>query len=171
MRLLLLTAMLALFGCKAEGDTQVQNRLIVSTDYSLDAFGGRLLGTDLGEWRGKLYFQDADGKADVLLKENVRGIVQNQEGVFVFTGLAHLTLNEGYLYMVSRSQSGRVVVSRLGRLPGAPARVVQSGFGGVTSFLVYSGYSNDRQLFECYQLAGRVVSRGYDCLPPKQGAP
>jgi hypothetical protein len=167
MRSLLLMVMLALCGCSAEQRTPTKVREIFVPDYSLEAFGGRLLGTDRGEWIGKLMFQDSDGNLSTILAENVHGIVKNPKGVFVFTGLAHLSLNEGYIYSVTREPDGRVLASRLGRLPVAPTRVSQLQPGDATSFLVYSGFSNDRPLFECYQLQGMIVSRAQDCLPPK----
>jgi hypothetical protein len=167
MRSLLLTVMLVLCGCSAEQRTPTKAQDILVPDYSLEAFGGRLLGTDRGEWIGKLMFQDADGNLSTILAENVHGIVKNPEGVFVFTGLAHLSLNEGYIYALTREPDGRVLASRLGRLPGAPTRVSQLQPEGATFFLVYSGFSNDRPLFECYQLQGKIVSRAQDCLPPK----
>lgn len=171
MRLLLLAVVLASWGCSSEESAPSGNRQIVVPDYALDAFGGRLLGTDHGEWIGKLMFQDADGDVDTLLSENVHGIVENSEGIFVFTGLAHLSINDGFIYVVARNPSGELVASRIGKLPGAPTRVTQPQIGGATTFLVYSGYSNDRQLFECYQLIGKIVSRAYDCLPPKSSGP
>ncbi|WP_148040948.1 hypothetical protein [Montanilutibacter psychrotolerans] len=167
MRLLLLMIILALCGCSVEPSAPAQTPEVVVPDHSLDAFGGRLLGVDRGEWIGKLLFQDADGTLDTVLAENVHGIVRNSNGIFVFTGLAHMSVNEGYVHTVAREPDGRVTVSPLGRLPGAPTRVRQLQPEGATSFLVYSGFSNDRPLFECYQLIGKIVSRGHDCLPPE----
>lgn len=167
MRSLLLTAILLLCNCSAEQPTPVaQRHRTVVPDYSLDAFGGHLVGTDRGEWIGELMFQDAEGNLDTVLKENVVGIVRNNDGVFAFTGLAHLGTDEGYIYVISPARKG-VVASRLERLPGAPSQVSQPHPGDATSFLVYSGFSNDRPLFECYQLVGKLVTRGYDCSPPK----
>ncbi|WP_363796552.1 hypothetical protein ABU614_14815 [Lysobacter firmicutimachus] len=65
--------------------------------------------------------------------------------MFVFTGLAHLSSNEGHVYRLTRAADGPVVATRLGRLPGAPSRVRQAHRDGATSFLVYSGYRNERQ--------------------------
>jgi hypothetical protein len=161
--------MLVLCGCSAEQSTpnQASAPEVVVPDYSLDAFGGHLLGTDRGEWIGKLMFQDADGHLTTLLNENVHGIVKNADGIFAFTGLAHLSLNEGYIHFVTQEPHGPVLVTRLGRLPGAPTRVRQLQPTGATFFLVYAGFSNNRQVFECYQLAGKIVRRGHDCLPPE----
>jgi hypothetical protein len=167
MRSLLLMAMLVLCGCSAEQRSPAQTQEIVVPDHSLDAFGGHLLGTDRGEWIGRLMFQDADGHLETILNENVHGIVKNPAGIFAFTGLAHLGANEGYIFVITRKPDGPVTASRLGRLPGAPTRVSQSQPEGVTSFLVYSGFSGNRPLFECYQLTGNIVSRGHGCLPPK----
>lgn len=167
MRPLLLTVMLVLCACSAEQRAPAQTRQIVVPDHSLNAFGGHLLGTNRGEWIGKLIFRDADGNLDTVLTENVHGIVRNPEGVFVLTGLAHGTANEGYIFVIARESDGPVTASRLGRLPGAPTQVSQLQPDGVTTFLVYSGFSSNRPLFECYQLAGKIVSRAHDCLPPK----
>ncbi len=101
-----------------------------------------------------------------MLNENVHGIVKNSAGIFVFTGLAHLGNNEGYIYMVALGANEQVQTTLLGRLPGAPTQVSPKGDGS-TTFLVYSGFSNNRPLYECYSLTGRMVSRAYDCLPPK----
>jgi hypothetical protein len=163
----MLASILVLGACSAEqrAPNEPEPKKVVP-DYSLDAFGGHLRGTDRGEWIGELTFQDVDGDTETILKENVLGIAKNGEGVFAFTGLAHMGTNEGYIYAISRTSEGHITASRLGRLPGAPSRVAQLQPNGATSFLVFSGFSQGRQLFECYQLIGKVVSRGHTCLPP-----
>ena len=62
--------------------------------HSLDAFGGRLIGTDRGEWIGRLQFEDPAGGVRTILEKNVLGIVKNKDGVFVFTGLDHLDAHD-----------------------------------------------------------------------------
>ena len=171
MRSLLLTAMLMLCGCSAEqpAPKPIREHRVVVPDHSLDAFGGRLYGTNRGEWIGQLTFQDADGDLETVLNENVHGIVENPEGIFVFTGLAHLSANEGYIYILTRAAEGPVVATPLGRLPGAPKGVAQLQRGGATYFLVRSGHHrNGDALFECYRLVGKIVDHGNDCLPPKR---
>lgn len=134
-------------------------------DYSLPAFDGKLLGTDEGEWIGSLMHQDETGKIHALLNENVHGIIRNNAGIFVFTGLSHLGTNEGYIYAVAQGRDGSINTRLLGRLPGAPSKVRQLPDGS-TSFLVHVGYKDDGQHFECYSLNGDVVSRSLDCSPP-----
>ena len=165
MRSLLLMSILALLGVASQRVAFAQPG--ETADHSLAAFGGHLLGTDRGEWVGKLTFQDANGNLVALINENVHGIVKNSEGIFVFTGLAHMSLNEGEIFAVTRTPDGKLTASSVGYLPGAPSRVRQREPGGATSFLVYSGFRGDQRLFNCYQLIGKVVSRGQDCLPPE----
>lgn len=149
-------------------------RLAVSTDevlkadHAMPAFGGRLLGTDRGEWIGELAFEDRDGSVETVLNENVHGIVENPAGIFVFTGLDHLGGNVGTIYSIDMTADRDVVATRLGRLPGAP-RDVKPQPGGATTFLVASGRfdAESRQVYECYELRGDRVRRSLDCLPPK----
>src|SRR5688572_15285217 len=44
---------------------------VIKADYMLPAFGGRLIGTDRGEWIGELLFQDDAGRVETILHENV----------------------------------------------------------------------------------------------------
>lgn len=166
----LLLAILFLSAClsqrQALASTATLTRLSVPA-HTLHVFGGMLLGVDNGEWGGNLTFEDAAGDSVELLRENVQGIVRNEAGVFVFTGLNHMGFNEGYIHSVSRTEAGRIEASLLGRLPGAPGQVIQRA-DGVTNFLVSTGdYSRDgRPVYACYALTGRIVSHSLDCLPP-----
>jgi hypothetical protein len=144
----------------------VPRQEIILPDHVLPAFGGKLLGTDRGEWVGKLMFQDEAGNLKTILNENVHGIVENSAGIFVFTGLSHLTLNEGYIYIIDQGANEDVGAALLGRLPGAPHQVTQVRDGS-TSFLVFSGFKDDHQYFECYALIGKIFSHSNACLPPK----
>jgi hypothetical protein len=171
MRPIAVAVLISCCSCSAQPDSQsssAPHREVLVPDHTLPAFGGQLLGTDDGEWIGKLIFQDGAGNLQTLLKENVHGIVQNSSGIFVFTGLAHMRSNEGYIYMVAADRKEKIHTTLLGRLPGAPGQVSQKPDGS-TTFLVYSGFSSDRPLYECYSLTGKIVSRAYDCLPPKTG--
>lgn len=147
--------------------THIPKVSTINVDYAIPAFGGQLLGTDRGESIGALLFKDATGNITVLLNENVQGMVQNQVGLFVFTGLAHLGTNDGFIYTVKRGVSNRLAVERLGRLPGAPSEVTQLA-DGTTTFLVFAGYKGEHQYFECYSLVGNVVSHSNACKSPKR---
>jgi hypothetical protein len=169
-RLLLTTALLR--GCAQQSAPTVAPAPVgpemhaVIVDHALSAFSGRLLGTDHGEFAGSLMFEDAGGDRITLLKENVHGIVRNDAGVFVFTGLGHLGINDGYIYTISGGEPFQAKI--LGRLPGAPQQVVQRA-DGVTSFLVFTGRhsKNGRPVYACYALAGSRVAHDQACSPPR----
>lgn len=170
MKPILLAATLMLCSCTQGNDehapTSPKPRVLIP-DHVLRVFGGRLLGTDHGEWIGKLQFQDKDGALHTLLKENVHGIVKNEDGIFAFTRLAHLSVNEGAIYLVAmRTDNGELEARPLKRLPGSPSDVRQLE-KDITTFLVNTGYSGDHLLYECYSLIGSAVNRSYDCAPPK----
>ncbi|MCC4631995.1 hypothetical protein [Xanthomonas dyei] len=133
-------------------------------EYAVAAFGGLLTGTDRGEWIGRLQFTDAAGKTHSLLEENVLDIVKNEQGIFVFTGLLHVGLNEGALYAVKRDTHGVVGAQLVNRLPGAPSQIHLQP-DGRTSFLVFTGKFDvqQREIYKCYSLTGNAVSRGSGC--------
>lgn len=114
-------------------------------------------------------FEDEAGNVQTLLNENVHGIVENTAGIFVFTGLSHLSINEGYIYIVATEEDEKLRLSRLGRLPGAP-RQIQKHADGSISFLVFAGYRDDRRYYECYSLTGEIVARSTNCAQPKTTA-
>ncbi len=135
-------------------------------DHALPAYGGRLLGIDRGEWGGSLLFEDEAGNRTSILDENVHGIVENSAGIFAFTGLAHLQINDGYIYVITKEPDERIYATMLGKLPGSPSQVTPLG-QGMTSFLVFTGFRDNAPYFECYSLIGRVVARSNHCSPPK----
>jgi hypothetical protein len=100
----------------------------VTPTYRLKAFGGELMGDERGEFGGELMFRDQHGVVHRLLKDNVHGIFQMSFGIVVFTGLAHLSLNSGNIYLVTASPGG-VVAGLFRELPGAPDQVVRDSSG------------------------------------------
>ena len=134
-------------------------------EHSLRAFGGKLLGADRGEFIGYLVYQDQNGKNTTLLRENVHGIVENREGIFVLTGLAHLGMSEGDLYKVTAGTNGQVQATKLGYLPGAPSNIKHNADGSI-SFLIDMGYRGSKRHYQCYSLTGSVVSYSNTCDPP-----
>ena len=146
------------------------NTSIDNSQVKLEAFGGTLYGQDRGEWIGGLYFRDQADRAYEVIDQNVHGIIRNDSGIFVFTGLAHLSLNEGYIYQLTVNSEQQIVPTRLGRLTGAPTQVIQHK-DGVTSFLTYSGYVGDKQHFRCFELDGARVADSNLCDPPSRSQP
>lgn len=67
---------------------------------------GTMVGRDAGEWGGDLHFISHDGVATRLLNANVLGLKKVDDAVLVFTGLAHLGINEGELVRVQRDHAG-----------------------------------------------------------------
>ncbi|WP_133125671.1 hypothetical protein [Xanthomonas prunicola] len=92
------------------------------------------------------------------------GIIENAHGIFVFSGLLHLGLNEGALYAVGRNERGVVTARQVSRLPGAPSQIHLRS-DDRTSFLVFTGKfdAQQQEIYECYFLAGDAVSRGSGC--------
>jgi hypothetical protein len=134
----------------------------------LQAFGGKLLGTDRGEWIGELLFQDETGGVARVLHENVLGIAENPEGIFVFTGLHHRGTNIGFIHIVALIRENDVVATRLGRIPGAPSNVTRQPDGTTTFLVATDRYDQKKRLIhECYELRGKVVERSLSCIPPK----
>lgn len=88
-------------------------------NYALAACGGALLGRDAGEWGGELVFRGKGGTIQRMLEKNVHGIFRMPFGIVVFTGLAHLGINEGSIYLVSCRPAG-ASASLMRNLPGAP---------------------------------------------------
>jgi hypothetical protein len=107
----------------------------------LKVHGGYVVGSDRGEWGGELAYLDNSGKSVLLVEKNVHGIYHMPFGVVAVAGLAHLTLNEGTLYLVKIPESGSPTATPWKALPGAPERM---------------GMLKDGRLFiEC--AGGRVV--------------
>ena len=140
---------------------------VMKPDYVLQAFGGKLLGTDHGEWIGQLAFQDSQGGTETVLRENVHGIVENNAGVFVFTGLRHIHTNDGFIYEITKTNNNDIIATRIRRLPGAPSNVAQQP-DGATTFLVLTDRMSTKgfPIAECYELRDKVVQRSPNCSEP-----
>jgi hypothetical protein len=81
---------------------------------------GWLLGFDQGEFGGGLSFMDANGKVTLLSQENVHGFVETSQGVMIFVGLAHLTLDSGSVEIARYPITADTKVHFLAPLDGAP---------------------------------------------------
>jgi HEAT repeat protein len=83
---------------------------------------GLILGGNRGEWGGELVFKDKAGVVTTLIEDNTTGIHRMPFGIVAATGLAHMMLNHGYLYLVD-FKDGSPPKSRIWKvLPGAPLK-------------------------------------------------
>ena len=83
---------------------------------------GFLVGSSRGEWGGELIYLAGKSPQVRLIDENITGIHPHALGTVVVTGLAHLGLNAGALYLAKLVRPGKYDVSRWKTLPGAPRR-------------------------------------------------
>ncbi len=82
--------------------------------------GGQIVGGDRGEWGGELAYMTDQSTATILLKGNTRGIHLLPFAILAVSGLAHLSLNSGALFMVVPVDGGGFKAKRWKTLPGAP---------------------------------------------------
>jgi HEAT repeat protein len=105
------------FGANGPTTTKIKQ----TPELGLRTATGVLVGSDRGEWGGELMlFDQTKSPPRRLLDENIRGIHLHRAGIVVVTGLAHMTLNDGALYLVSFAKNGGPEVTRWKSLPGAP---------------------------------------------------
>lgn len=164
--ILAVASALALFATATWSDDQTPEREPYHVAARAPAFGGELLGYDDGEWGGQLVFKNAAGERQVVLKTNTPGLAATREGVFAFTGLAHLTLREGAIWELKQDATGRVVARQIIELPGPPGSVRQRD--GQVTFQLFTGgrYLDGEPIFKCMEFRERSVTRGEDCGPP-----
>lgn len=147
----------------------------VAPAYRLKAFGGELMGDERGEFGGELMFRDQHGLVHRVLKENVHGIFQMPFGIVAFTGLAHLSLNSGKIYLVTASPGG-VVAGLFRALPGAPNQVVPE-LSGDLHFKVFTRRFEKNEAGEegpiedCYRMtkSGTIEKMNCAYVSPRTG--
>ena len=110
-------------------------------------------GTNRGEWGGKLTAIFSDGKEKELINDNIVSIIRyppkhltttdenssSEDGkpvLYVFTGLAHLNLSSGAIYVI-HGYENNPSVKRLTLLPDAPYVVItDKNYRGNTHFFI-----------------------------------
>jgi hypothetical protein len=114
---------------------------------------GLLMGSNRGEWGGELVYRNRQGRDETLLTENVQGIFVSDSRALVFTGLAHMGINEGAVYRVV---PGRPPVARLvHRLIGEPRNIAQTANGFRFQFQLFEGRTASGEAIRvtrCYSL-------------------
>ncbi len=81
---------------------------------------GHLIGTDRGEWGGEITFIDLKGNSRVIVTENTEAIYKTTDGIFAVTGLAHMGINDGFLFRLTKDAHGSWTAKKWRALPGAP---------------------------------------------------
>lgn len=135
MRLLAIALLMCtITGCDDAGSSAVPSSGPSIRDryqHEIPAFGGRLLGSDHGEWGGRLSFQYDDGTRVPLLDTNVVGLHRMPFGVVVVTGLWHMTADNGKLLLVTRNGDRKLRVDVLKVLPHAAVKSWQRKDGSL----------------------------------------
>ena len=132
------------------------------------AFGGMVIGDDMGEFGGGISFTEPNGTSYQLVDDNSHGIFNTAHGVLAITGLAHLSINRGAVYLLSRQPGKRVVAKPTMRLPGAPCNDMPISNGNI-SLRVFTGIKTDDPSYRCFllQSPSRMVEQ--QCEPTSQG--
>jgi len=103
-----------------------------TTEVRLQTDAGTLVGTNGGEWGGGLVLVDSHGSTakHVLEKNfhnNVLQLLNVKSGVLAVTGLAHLDLDEGVLWLYEKDSTGNWFIRKLANLDEKPFFVSNSG--------------------------------------------
>lgn len=115
---------------------------------------GWLVGYDAGEFGGGLWWMSNDGRnRNRLNTENVHAILARKNELLVFTGLAHLTINEGKVYAYRpglQSTRNLVELADLGSAPRA-ALIEDDGTAMIAAsdrILAFDPSNNVRVLYQ-----------------------
>ncbi len=102
----------------------------------LESHGGKLIGTNHGEWGGELGFIDERTlqTQETIIDDNVLAIVERGGRIVVVTGLNHGGLNRGDIWALTRAADGKWSARRQWRLPGTPYEIVAAPDGTMGLF-------------------------------------
>lgn len=89
---------------------------------------GTFVGTNGGEFGGQIEWHDrATGLVTTVRRDNPVAFLSQNSRVFVFVGLAHLSMDEGELLELKLSKKGRWTASSLMKLGAAPDAILPLG--------------------------------------------
>ncbi len=106
-------------------------------ELKLIAPAGVMSAVDNGEWGGALNWNPNGGATAVLLKDNIQSVINTNDGVMALAGLAHLSLDEGYVVGATFEQ-GAWRLREVAQLPGQFYSVGPAGSH------TYAAFSFDR---------------------------
>jgi hypothetical protein len=112
---------------------------------------GWLVGFNAGEFGGGLWWSDESGRRTrKLTGENVRAFVPRGDAVLVFTGLAHLSIDEGKIYSFTTKDSGALVlIADIGSEPSA-AVMGDAGIVFIATHIGVLRLTTDNRLEQLY---------------------
>ena len=140
----------------------------VDTRQRVHAFGGTINGTDMGEFGGGVSFTEPDNTTYQLISDNSHGIFNTSHGVLAITGLAHMSINRGSVYLLTREPAKRVVATATLQLPGAPCNDGAMS-NEKLSLRVFTGIGNDGPSYRCFLLQSPSQLIEQQCEPKDQG--
>jgi hypothetical protein len=114
---------------------------ITGQEVRLQTSAGTLIGTNKGEYAGNLSLVGTNGTPiRPLLAENVLQLLPVKAGALVFTGLLHLSVENGAVWLFYKSHSGDWSIRKLADLDGTPRAVYENN----GSVLVVTGHGISR---------------------------
>ena len=121
------------------------------TKQRVHALGGIVVGSDMGEFGGDVSFIEPDGTTYQVIDDNSHGIFSTAHGVLAITGLAHMSLNRGTVFLLSRQPDKRVVATTAVQLPGAPCNDIKVSNGQI-SLRTFIGIGDNGPDYRCFAL-------------------
>jgi hypothetical protein len=107
-------------GIRINATAQPANKYMEEVRLQTEA--GTLVGTNHGEWGGGLSLIDAKvSAAQHILDKNVLQLLPVRSGVLVLTGLRHLDLDEGALWLYEKNSTGSWSIRKLADLDAEPS--------------------------------------------------
>ena len=193
MRILLATATLALMACSpsetqdsadkiATSSKAIDQRAVAAveskdeaprqgdTSQRVHAFGGVIVGSNMGEFGGDVRFTQSDGTSYGIVPNNSAGVFAMPYGVVALTGLEHLGSSRGAVHSISKAVDSPVTAKLMMHLPGAPCDVARDG----ENITMKIGYWEERspndqvRRYACYRLTSDRELSKFECPVPEQ---
>lgn len=112
-----------------------------------------LLAYDAGEWGGGLWITSDDGRETKrILSDNVRGVIPIGEGLLVFSGLAHMSIDFGNVFIFSKPDGLAISLEHAVHLDGEPSAYAKEADDSVLFTTTY-GVCRIRKSGELERLA------------------
>jgi hypothetical protein len=80
---------------------------------------GWLLGSDRGEWGGRLVYKTHDGNQKNIIDDNIKDIYEYSYGYIVVAGLGHMGVSRGTIYLVT-VKNNNYVAEKIHSLAASP---------------------------------------------------